>query len=88
MNGTLQTWLVIVVNATAAVVFYGVGSRMHNLFLMGTGIAFLAACLLLVAGLPPFTFSSASACGYSVGFAASVAGVLGLLKAYVERQKR
>lgn len=83
MDMTVELWLVIVVNVTAAIAFLGIGSRIRNRFLLSVGIAFLVASLL-VAAIPPFDFPFATAYGYAIGFAASVAGFLGLLKAFMK----
>jgi len=86
MDINLQAWIVIAVNAAAAVAFQGFGRHWDSRYLQGVGIAFFVA-MLLVAGAPLFQSSStATTCGYAVGFVASVLGFLGLLKAYLARQ--
>ena len=79
MDMTVQEWLTLAVNAIAAVAFLGMGWRLHNRILLGVGVAFVVAGVL-VAGVPPFASLQARACGTAVGFAASVAGILKLIQ--------
>ena len=85
MEMTTQSWLVVIVDAAAAIAYFGL--RMHSQSLLGVGVVFLVAGLL-VAGTLPFQFPSATACGYALGFITSVLGYLALLRAYVNLPPR
>lgn len=86
MNASLQMWLFASVDAAAAIAFLHIGRRLANKGLLGVGLAFVTATLL-IAGEPFHQSPAAVACGYALGFASSLLGFLGLLKTYAERHR-
>jgi len=83
MSASLQTWLVVSVNAAGAVAYLQAGWHLANKLLFGVGVAFVMA-VVLVGGEPFHQSPAAAACGYAIGFAASVSGFVQLLKACAE----
>ena len=87
MEMSVQSWLTIVVDGAAAVVFLGVGLRLHSALLLGVGCTFVAAVALMATGAR-YESPGATGISYATGFVAGIAGYLGLIKARYFKPRR
>ena len=71
MEMSVQSWVAIAVDGAAAVVFLGVGLRLHSAILFGVGCTFVAAIALMTIGVQ-YESPGATGISYAAGFVAAL----------------